>query len=680
MKLRALAARMPATIVVGALAALAIHVPAAGAGVVLNEINCEATDWVELVNTSATPADISGWLLTDDPLDANPPRPTHQMFFPNPTVIPAGGDLVVEKVTPGGFPFGISCGDDTIRLADGTGAPVDDFVVPALAAAGDTWGRYPNGSGPWVETMSTKDAPNEPSSAGGGPPVDQAAWLFDPGKVVDIDLTLPQSSIDALATTPTEYQDATFSLTTTGGTYGPLAVGVRLKGGEGSFRPLTAKAAFKLKFNHSVAGQRFLGLKKLTLNNMIQDHSMVHEALTYEAFRSAGVAAPRTGYAYVRVNGQAYGVYLNLETLDDVSLPRWFNSTQHLYEGEYTEDVTPGGAAAYEVDEGSDADRADLEALIGAANATGADWSDGVADTADLAQMTRMWAVEKYVGHWDGYSGAAYSNHRLPNNYYLHSDAAGRFSMLPWGTDQTWADRLAFDGEAGLLFDKCLEDASCAAMYRDAVRDVAESVATLDLDSRASSIAAMLEPWQEADPRREYSMDAIRAEVSATRAYLALRPGDVDAWLSPPPPPPPPPPDEDPPPPGDDPLPAGGDPPPPLLGTSPLQPASVPTIVTPTRALGVGRPRFAAGVLTTRLALPGAGRITQRALVVIGGRIRTVCIARALGSRVGAMTVRCRLSSAAKRQLRSRKRELIVRTYFTPLHGRPTAVTRRVIG
>ena len=178
--------------------------------------------------------------------------------------------------------------------------------------------------------------------------------------------------------------------------------------------------------------------------------------------------------------------------------------------------------------------------------------------------------------------------------------------------------------------------------------------------------------------------------MSATRAYLALRPGDVDAWLGPPPPPPPPaedppppaedpPPPQDPPPPGDDPFPAGGDPPPPLLGTSPLQPASTPTIVTPTHMLGVGRPRFAAGVLTTRLAVPGAGRITQRATVVIGGRIRTVCIARAQRSRVGAMTLRCRLSSAAKRQLRSRKRELIVRTYFTPLQGRPTAVTRRVM-
>ena len=96
---------------------------------------------------------------------------------------------------------------------------------------------------------------------------------------------------------PTEYYDATFSLTTAGGTYGPLAVGVRLKGGLGSFRPLAGKAAFKVKFNHSVAGQRFLGLKKLTLNNMVQDKSMIHETLAYapserSACRRRGRATP----------------------------------------------------------------------------------------------------------------------------------------------------------------------------------------------------------------------------------------------------------------------------------------------------------------------------------------------------------------------------------------------------
>jgi spore coat protein CotH len=57
---------------------------------------------------------------------------------------------------------------------------------------------------------------------------------------------------------------------------------------------------------------------------------------------------------------------------------------------------------------------------------------------ADLDQMTRMWAAEAYLGHWDGY--ASWNT----NNYYLHADGDGRFTMLPWGTDQTLVDRTAF--------------------------------------------------------------------------------------------------------------------------------------------------------------------------------------------------------------------------------------------
>ena len=87
---------------------------------------------------------------------------------------------------------------------------------------------------------------------------------------------------------------------------------------------------------------------------------MVHETLGYEVLRAAGVPAPRTGLAYVRVNEQSYGLYLNLETYDDISLSRLFGTTQHLYEaeaGEHGVDVTPGGAGEFEVDEGDEDDR-----------------------------------------------------------------------------------------------------------------------------------------------------------------------------------------------------------------------------------------------------------------------------------------------------------------------------------
>ena len=45
-----------------------------------------------------------------------------------------------------------------------------------------------------------------------------------------------------------------------------------------------------------------------------------------------------------------------------------------------------------------------------------------MAATADLGEMTRMWAGEQYLGHWDGYSVETLAT--TPNNYYLHSDEA----------------------------------------------------------------------------------------------------------------------------------------------------------------------------------------------------------------------------------------------------------------
>lgn len=251
---------------------------------------------------------------------------------------------------------------------------------------------------------------------------------------------------------------------------------------------------------------------------------MLHEALAYEVFRAAGIAAPRTGYAYVRVDDEDYGVYLNVETPDRVMLPRWFESTGHLYEGNAGADVTPAREDRFEVDEGDEEDRSDLEALIGAAGGEGP-LSARIAPVADLGQMTGEWAVERYLGQWDGYAAAdGYS----PNNYYLHSDATGRFRMLPWGMDQAFDRRLPFVGrEGGVLYASCLSEPLCAAAFRARVFALPDLVSGLALDARAESIAALLAPWQALDPRREQTLAEIAAGVASTRRFIAERPGDL---------------------------------------------------------------------------------------------------------------------------------------------------------
>lgn len=488
------------------------------------------------------------------------------------------------------------------------------------------------------------------------PPAGPAGPLFDPSAVVEIDLELPQESIDVLEVEPEEeYQPATFSLTAGGQTYGPLSVGARLKGG-GSFRPLSGKAAFKLKLDELVEGQTFFGLEKLTLNNMVQDPTMVHETLAYEAFRSVGVPASRTGYAFLRVNGVPYGLYLNIEVLDAVSLPRWFDSTRHLYEGAYGTDVTPGGAAAFEVDEGKKSKREDLEALIAAANAGEGDWSDGMAAVADLEEMTRMWAVERYIGHSDGYAGI--DNHPLmPNNYYLHSSDtgadAGVFRMLPWGTDQTWGIRLGFGEPAAILFDRCLADAGCAEMYRGALAQTRDAVAALDLDSRVIELAATVAPWQglELGPRREHSPAEVSAALESVRAFIADRPGELADWLDPPP----------------DAI---------VAPAAPVRQAAL-TAPGPT-GLWVGATRAAGRTVATPVELHQPGTVVQRAWARIRGRSVAVCADRESRDRPGSLMLRCELSTAALRRLALRPLALAIGIGFAPAGGDAETVTRRL--
>jgi len=363
---------------------------------------------------------------------------------------------------------------------------------------------------------------------------DEAAPLFDPAAVAEIDFGLTPEDRAALDADPSTYVPATFSVTLNGAASTPTTVGLRLRGST-SFRTMDGKASFKLKFKE-FGGPKFLGLKKLTLNNMVQDESMIHEELAYELFRSQGVPAPRTGYAYVRVNGADYGLYLNVETLDDVSLPALFPSTQHLYEGAYDLDARPGDIDGFEVDEGDTADRSDLEALVAAVGAGSPSFSERVASVADLAEMTRMWAVERYIGHWDGYSAGLPG--RPPNNYYLHSTADGQFSMLPWGTDQTFGEPLGFDAPGAVLLDGCLADPTCLATYRTDLASIPQSMQALGLDARAAQLATTLAPWQASDPRREYSLDDISAAVTSTRAFLAKRPEtlyDPAFWVQGPP-------------------------------------------------------------------------------------------------------------------------------------------------
>ena len=351
-------------------------------------------------------------------------------------------------------------------------------------------------------------------------------------RVMVLELALADEALAALRAQPREYVPARVTIAIDEQQYGPFEVGARLKG-SASFRDLDGKAAWRLKFGHVVKGQRLFGLKGFTLNNMVQDPSMIAEATTHRLFRESGAPAPRTGYAYLTVNGDEFGLYANVETIDTVFASRWFPTTGHILEGEYGADVTPTAAGRLEVDEGSEDDLSDLAALVEAAASDDAAWASATAQVADLGSMTRMWALEHLALHWDGYSVARGPRH--PNNYYLHSDTSGVFSMIPSGADQTWSSPVpAGFGEvgAGTLFRRCIGVESCRASYVAALASVADREADLALAEHAREVASAIRPWVERDPRREASLSAVEASQTAKLAAMTRRFADLRAWLA----------------------------------------------------------------------------------------------------------------------------------------------------
>lgn len=476
---------------------------------------------------------------------------------------------------------------------------------------------------------------------------DEAESLYDPGTVWVIDLQLPPTSVEALEADPEgAYQPGTFSVAQTDGTPDgigsfstPQAMEIRLKG-SASFKPLSGKAAFKIKFPK--AGP-FMGLRKMTLNNMVEDPSMTHETLAYTLHRALGVPASRTGFAYLRLNGEDFGVYMNVENYDNVAMAKKFGSfdgdVQHVYEGENGTDVKPELLEKFEIDEGPD-EITDLEALSAAVNGTGSEpWSTVVGPLADLEEMTRMWAAEKYSGQLDGYAGGPGPDH--PNNYFLATGPDNLFRMLPWGQDETWKldNDLPFEGEVGLMFEKCLADAACQGRYLDALKKLRSILPGLELDALAVATAELLAPWQELEEeessRFEYDDAEIAAAVTETREFIAARPKDLDDFL----------PDE----------PVAPTPP-----TTTTQTTPVVTVAPPEAKLGSISRRGKR--LRVEVVSPGSGALRLTAKIAGRGGA-TVCNSRTEVD-AGATTVSCRLTRAAIERLEEGSLRLSVSVRF----------------
>ena len=150
--------------------------------------------------------------------------------------------------------------------------------------------------------------------------------LFDNTRVHTIDIVM--DNWDTFIDNATSEEYYTAALVIDGEAYKNVAI--RGKGNTSLSNVSSMNSdrySFKVEFDHYDDSMTYHGLDKLSLNNLIQDSTMMKDYLTYTMMYEFGAAAPLCSFAYITVNGEDWGLYLAVEGIEDSFLERNYGTS-----------------------------------------------------------------------------------------------------------------------------------------------------------------------------------------------------------------------------------------------------------------------------------------------------------------------------------------------------------------
>ena len=215
-------------------------------------------------------------------------------------------------------------------------------------------------------------------------------------------------------------------------------VGVSWRGSK-SFQVGSKRNALYIKLNYINKNQSIDGHKSVKLSNSMRDPSLVREVLSYEIARNY-MPAPQANYAQVKVNGKPYGLFVNLEAVDDAFLEKYYGTADGAFfkvNGEADNDEPDGckqnifGSLEYDKsvrcylnnfemlsENGWD----DLMSLAQTLNEN----PEEIEKVLNVDNTLWMLAFNNLLVNLDSYTG------KNSTNFYLYQDQNGKFSPILW--------------------------------------------------------------------------------------------------------------------------------------------------------------------------------------------------------------------------------------------------------
>lgn len=314
--------------------------------------------------------------------------------------------------------------------------------------------------------------------------------------------------------------------------YGDIRIhnaSIRLRGNPTWWNPIPGdKMQFQIGFNTQVKKGRFLGLKRLALDAATYNRHMLRDRLSLRFMRDVGIAAPCANNARLVVNGEYYGIYSNIEKLDDVFLRRVMDD--------------PSGAlwerANWELQANEDnADESRLKQLRNAGSV------EELEEILDIEQALLTYAAEAVLPDSDGaWAGGL--------NFFVYDDPSrGKFMLLPWDLDNT-LERFEDQPEGPYpvnpdpfvwqkptshgrpWYDISLKDPAYFELYIDIIDQILhEGYQPAKMLGWVDEMSAQIEEAVLSDPNKPYSNKLYATKLQALREYIQVRYDFVDDWL-----------------------------------------------------------------------------------------------------------------------------------------------------
>ncbi|MEZ4888320.1 MAG: CotH kinase family protein [Chitinophagales bacterium] len=223
-------------------------------------------------------------------------------------------------------------------------------------------------------------------------------------------------------------------------------VGFKLEGMSASNRNITKKS-FEVVFNSFNKGSNFYGLNRLKLRGQQKDPTMMRAKLAADLFNEMNVATPKANHVQVYINGAYYGLYLNVESVDERFLADNFGSKNgNLYEASANASLGYLGVEANRyktVQDGkrvyrlkTNASRDDYSDLANFINrlhlSSDEEFQETIERVFDVDMFLRTMVVDIFIGNWEGYS------YNIGNYYLYHNPRTDKFEYIPHQFENTF--------------------------------------------------------------------------------------------------------------------------------------------------------------------------------------------------------------------------------------------------